>query len=487
MKKFRNLRRQHFDLIFKTDSAEKEIEEMETKEEVQKALLKARKFINSDDFLAQNFDSKKFQDLKEKVLFEIEEVNRWKRAIISQHNAEEKAKLEYLSPQERKIWHQYFEMLAQKKQIEKFLEKITQPENNAINAYEEVRHGAKIKLLAILSSANSLKKSVEEIQKKLETPDCKKNIQLVTHQILQKNTYARKMLKLKSEKLDLAVDELKDAIFYQSLSDKDYYKTREVYNILRHQYFSLKNDYEKNLDLKYSYRQKIISPIRAIKMAKNIFVNGDWKKYRASLQKLQKDSEKLAKNQEVFNKREMIFKSTDWTPENHATFLLEKYSLTKEKLRLEIEIKRLNDLKLSLEKQKLELEEVCNKPESVRQIQLIAAGILRKNHKFVDKFEELNKKVKSISKQLKHTKTQIDIVELQQKSERRTTYYQVLESKYSDKRAAALIADALLREPHAAQLVARSYGNNLEMEKTWELMSDLYKDELLHQRIFCDL
>ena len=62
------------------------------------------------------------------------------------------------------------------------------------------------------------------------------------------------MLKLESEKLDRAVDELKDAIFYQSISDKDYYKIREVYNILRHQFFTLKNEHEKILDLKYSYR-----------------------------------------------------------------------------------------------------------------------------------------------------------------------------------------------------------------------------------------
>ena len=78
-------------------------------------------------------------------------------------------------------------------------------------------------------------------------------------------------------------------------------------------------------------------------------------------------------------------------------------------------------------------------------------------------------------------------MELQLKSERHSTFYKVSESKYSDKTAAALIADAILREPQAVQLVARSSGNNLEMEKDWELMSDLDKDELLHKKIFRDL
>ena len=75
-------------------------------------------------------------------------------------------------------------------------------------------------------------------------------------------------------------------------------------------------------------------------------------------------------------------------------------------------------------------------------------------------------------------------MELQLKMERRTTFYRVFKPKYSDKTAAALIAYALLREPQAAQLVARSSSNNLEMEKTWKLMSELDKDEVLHQKIF---
>lgn len=81
----------------------------------------------------------------------------------------------------------------------------------------------------------------------------------------------------------------------------------------------------------------------------------------------------------------------------------------------------------------------------------------------------------------------MDVVELQLKAERHTTFYKVLEPKYSDKTAAALIADAIMREPQAAQLVARSFSNNLEMEKDWELMSDLDKDAILHQKIFRDL
>ena len=347
--------------------------------------------------------------------------------------------------------------------------------------------GVKSKIGFLLISAASLKKSIDEINKKLETPDCRKNILLVTHQILQANTYARKMLKLESEKLDRAVDDLKDAIFYQSISDKNYYKTREVYNILRHQYFSLKKEYEKQLDFKYSYKHKIISPLRAVSMAKNIFVNGDLKNFRLSLRQYKKDEEKFSRCINSFHQREKIFQNTKWATSNQATFLQEKYSLIKEKTLLDAEKIRLDNLKLSLEKQKSALESALKNPDALKQIQLISVGILRKNHKFVEKVAEVDKKLQTISERLKHTKAQIDVVEMQLKMKRHTSYYKVFKPKYSDKSAATLIADAILREPQAAQLVARSTGNNLEMEKDWELMSDIDKDDFLHKKIFREL
>ena len=42
-------------------------------------------------------------------------------------------------------------------------------------------------------------------------------------------------------------------------------------------------------------------------------------------------------------------------------------------------------------------------------------------------------------------------------------------------------------EPEAVQLVARSTGNNLEMEKDWELMNEFDKDEFLRKKIIREL
>ena len=166
-----------------------------------------------------------------------------------------------------------------------------------------------------------------------------------------------------------------------------------------------------------------------------------------------------------FHQREEIFQNKKCTADNQTTFLQKKYSLTKENIALELERNRLDDLKFSLDNQKSELETACNTPDALKQIQLIAIGILRQNYKFVEKFSEVDKKMQNISERLKHTKAQMYVVELQMKLERRTTDYRVLYPKYSTKTAAALIVDAMLGETQAAQLVARSTGKNLEMEK----------------------
>ena len=51
----------------------------------------------------------------------------------------------------------------------------------------------------------------------------------------------------------------------------------------------------------------------------------------------------------------------------------------------------------------------------------------------------------------------------------------------------AIIADALLAEQYAVPLVARLDGKFLEMEKDWELLSDLEKDELIQKQIVREL
>ena len=176
-----------------------------------------KKLIDSKEFLLAN------SDLKTKMFSAVAEVNKWKRILISYHDAQLQAKLEYMTKSERELWQQYQETLAQKKHLEIFLQNLKKPDDSlkdALKSYDDIVSGVKKKIFARITSSALLKKSVAEIEKKLESPDCKKNILLVTHQILQSNDHARKMLKLASNNLNCAVDEVQNKLFAQTSTEK---------------------------------------------------------------------------------------------------------------------------------------------------------------------------------------------------------------------------------------------------------------------------
>ena len=117
---------------------------------------------------------------------------------------------------ERKLWLKYFETLGQKKHLEHFLHTLKKPDetkNEATRAFELIVSGVKTQIADLDSSLTSMKKPIEDIRRRLEHPDYRNNILLVTHQILQANTHARKMLKRANIELDKAVDDLRNSLF----------------------------------------------------------------------------------------------------------------------------------------------------------------------------------------------------------------------------------------------------------------------------------
>ena len=492
LKEFRALRKQHFDLVMKLDALTKEADELEVKDDVQLASTRAKDLMDSKEYSTQKFVSEYLVAMKNRMLMAVAEVNKWKRVIISQHDAKEQAMLEYMTKSERELWQRYFETLAQKKRLEDFLKTLKKPDDKqkqARQAYEQVVAGVKAKIFSLFSASLLMKKSVEEIQHRLDSPEYKNNIALVTHQILQANIHARKMLKQASTEFDKAVNDLSNALFTQTIEEpQTTFKTREVYDLIRRQYFGLKKEYENTLDKKFSLQRQIISPQRALAMAKNIFVHGDFKRLRESIRRYKKDEFSLAQKLLDYAREEKEFQSRDWSLFPRSSFIQQQYYLTKQRTLLELEKTRLEQLNVSLQKHQSELETLCQEHESVRKIELIAAGILRKNYKFVRQLEEVEARAKDLIPRFNHTKEQMKALEERIARDKVNTRYRVTVSDtLSNTRAASLIADAILFDPQAVQLVARSNGNHLEMEKDWELMSELDKDEFTRKKIIREL
>ena len=80
-------------------------------------------------------------------------------------DADELAKLEYMTKTERELWQKYFETLGQKKHLEEFLQTLKKPaesDKKELKAYEELVRGVYSKILSLLTSARAMKKSVED-------------------------------------------------------------------------------------------------------------------------------------------------------------------------------------------------------------------------------------------------------------------------------------------------------------------------------------
>ena len=492
LKIFRGLRKQHFDLVMKIDAMTKEADELEVKDDIQFVSSRIKALIESKEYSEQKFADPFLAGLKNKMLTAVAQVNKCKRDIISQHDAEERAKLEYMTKSERELWQKFFETLGQKKKLEEFLQTLKKPnetQKESTRAFEKIAFGVKNQIADLDSSLSSMKKPVEDIRRRLELPDCRNHILMVTHQILQANTQARKMLKRANIDLDKAVDDLRNVLLAQTMQEpQTSFKTREVYDLIRRQYRTLKKEHEDLFADKFHLQRQIISPLRAISMAKNIFVHGDFKRLREEIRRYKKDEQRLVQKSLAYSQEEKQFKTRDWSVFPRSSFLQQQYYLTKQWILLELEKSRLDQTKLSLQNKQTELETLCRQPDAAKKIELIATGILRKNYKFVRQLEEIKTRINELTPRINHSKEQMDALEERVARDKVSTRYRVTSSKtLTNNQAASLIADAILFDPQAVQLVARSDGNNLEMEKDWEMMSEFDKDEIIRKKIIREL
>ena len=492
LKEFRALRTRHFDLVMQIDAMTKEAEELEIKDAVQLASTHAKALIDSNEYAAQKFTSLYLSAMNQKMLTAIAEVNKWKRIVISQHAAQEHAMLEYMTKSERESWLKYSELLAQKKHWEKFLQTLKKPDDkhkDELKAYEEIVIGVRTKILSLEKTTKQMWKSVEDIKRRLEQPEFRHNILLVTHQILQANSHARKMLKKASEELEQAVDNLQNALVTKIMEEpQTSFKTREVYDLIRQQHHTLKKESEELFIAKFHLQRQIISPERALAMAKNIFVHGAFKRLREKIRRHKKEEQRLALRFRDYDRDEQKFQNQDWTVFPHSTFLQAQYYLTKQRTLLELEKTRLEQVKLPLQNKQNELETLCRQPNAKKKIEEISMSILRKNLKFVRQLDEIESRFKQVIQRLNHAEEQMKALKARIARDKVGTRYRVTVSDtLSNNTAASIIADAILFDPQVVQLVARSDGNNLEMDKDWELMSELERDELIDKKIVREL
>ena len=156
---------------------------------------------------------------------------------------------------------------------------------------------------------------------------------------------------------------------------------------------------------------------------------------------------------------------------------------------------KLAKTKIWLDSEPTRLKTLCQTETAQDKIALLAAYIIRKHLPIAKEYEVTSNRLDELYDQMQAAKKRFYSLDNNFSSLKQNRTYRVIQFNHDTEKKnildenglAAIIADALMSEPYAVPLVACSIGNNLEMDKDWELMSDLDKDEFIKKKIVREL
>ena len=220
---------------------------------------------------------------------------------------------------------------------------------------------------------------ISRLQEKLLTNN--KNIQSVTHHFLRNNNASRKQLFDSVSRLESTVNTLQKDLDSQKANEplKYTYSTREIFDILKSHYQSLKAEKEKIIDEKNLLWQKVISPKRAIKIAQRLFLKNKDVELRKRIVTHQLQLEELSSKMKAYQQQKIDFDDRNWSDNNKSEFIQMQYNLTKQKILLDIQQQKLNEEQKNINLEQSSLNHILQSDVAKAKINEIAIGILRKN------------------------------------------------------------------------------------------------------------
>ena len=485
--------RQHS--LFQDDMRKKTAQEEETKFLVNQAERVWLALSNTPAYKSANFEDETLNGLNQGILFELARIQKLKRKMVGFLGARERAREEYLPASDYLFIQDYENKITQYEDLERLSKELIPPTGKYpedIQAFQTIMRGIEKKISDLRSFLAQSNSQYWAIQRKLEEPYRRKNVELVMHRLLQNDLDVLRELKKTSTDVLKKIDTLREKIEVPEMP-KSIFTAKEVRDNLLQRYRSLKKQREEAIDTCNSLMLKRIFPSEAMNIAKNIFVHDGFKKLRSEQEKYKKALADYKRETSEMRERELLFSNRKWT--NRAEKFQAQYYLTKEKIHWEETGRRLSDTKIRLDNELTRLENLCQTEEAQEKIVLLAANILHKNLKVVLEYEEAKKLVGDLYEKLQEAKKRFNAFDEGYRSLKQNRVYRVIQPESNSTKTptlkenelVAIIADALLAEPYAVQLVARSSGNNLEMEKDWEMMSEFDKDEIIRKKIVREL
>ena len=482
--------RQH--ALFLEDLKQKSNAEGETELLIKQAECSWLALSNSQAYKSANMSDESLRDSNQRILSGLAKIQRLKREMVGYSCAKEQAQKEYLPAADYQFIRDYESKVSQREDLERFFTELVPtstylyPENQ--KAFQTIKSGIEKKISDLRSFLAQNNPKYWAILGKLDEPYRRKNVELVVHGLLQNDLNILAELKQTSSALLENIDALKKQIKGRKKT-KVMFTVSEIRENLLQQYRSLKKQYEKAVDNRNSLMISLVSPLNALSRAKNIFVYGGFDKFHAQ----QEEYEKTMKQFEHDNSHFLLWQQSfnDKKRTSAGDKLREQYYLTKTKIHLEMTGRKLAETKNQLDSELTHLEKLCQTEDAQEKIAFLAANILFKNLKIEKEYKKAKEIISDLSEKLQEAKKRFKAFDKGYRSLKQNRVYRVIPSAKTDtlneNELAKIIADALLGEEYAVQLVARFDENALEMEKDWEMMTEFDKDEIIRKKIVREL
>lgn len=496
LKEYRAYNEEYRKLLYAADIMENSIEEDICNSTVNSNTEKIKDLTHHEIYKNDaNKNSSTLHVLKENMLQALREVNALNRTVIWNKEAIDMAKLKFMTLEERELCQTLKDLHEQKSHWKDFQKSFTKPADyrqDALAAYSDLVPELEKQIKALDMQIQKFALKVQPISKRLADPLLQKKIQQETIKILWEDKSTKNRLDTANEKLENAIHALEEELQTQiktNSSDEHIYTIDQVKELLTKSQEDLTIEYEKNIVAVKKLETRVISYNRAIAIAKDVYVKGDFKKLRDKTRALIKKEKSLETDKTVYKKESLEFskleKPSFWqSKERKLPYENKKAELSKKSTELSLRKKSIDVEKKELDQEQKRLNNLCNKSLGKAKIEDIAMGILQKNQPIKEKYEVLLKKTDELSKTLQHTKKQVNAVKDRSRLDGKNVKYKVTATaqpgggsvKAPD---AKTIANAILGDPKAVQLVARTKGND-EMEKDWSMMSEIEKEEKLN-------
>lgn len=511
LKAYRRQKDQYQNLLLRTDALTRQLQEKKAQESAGTTERAAQDLMQTDAYAEGDVDKTTLiGELKDTFLSALDAVEKTRRYVIWQKDAEEMARVDYMTDEERDAFLLGKHYAEQQEHWELFLKELKIPEDATAEeraAYQELGPAVRKKLASLQTAMEKLRPTLLAIEKRLAEKNLQKKIKERAHAISFGNRAEYSAYQQAQQELQIATSALSQALFEEDLAaeKKDSYTTRELYAILRRRFFGLRKEVQKLTLAVQSAKKAVISPERAQKMAENAYTKGSFKELRALTRTAEKKRQYLAKDLVALEKKQALL--AKGRPDEFASAEdIETYEkLPEEIAKLE---KRIADGKAYLAENEPKIAAMEEKlaaaistSEAKAKIEEIKLGILQKNMPKARTLEKLQARLTNAKDEMEKVRLQMRGVKAQMNQDKDSTRYRLAGNRAiasgDDSDAAmqayvqqtpktSILADAILGDPRAVCLAMRSRDDDDGM-RNWDLMSDLAKDEEKMKQVWRDI